>query len=93
MPIAALKKRLDIEAIEGSEQERVMRKPEKAGAIWKIFHPDDNGKIRDAIAEWKRIQVLVASDIYQSATARLGSLPWILVTAFGAFVAFWLQKV
>uniref|UniRef100_A0A9J2P2Y4 JmjC domain-containing protein n=1 Tax=Ascaris lumbricoides TaxID=6252 RepID=A0A9J2P2Y4_ASCLU len=52
----ALKKRLDIEAIEGSEQERVMRKPEKAGAIWKIFHPDDNGKIRDAIAEWKRIQ-------------------------------------
>uniref|UniRef100_A0A915C5Q0 JmjC domain-containing protein n=1 Tax=Parascaris univalens TaxID=6257 RepID=A0A915C5Q0_PARUN len=52
----ALKKRLDIEAIEGSERERVMRKPEKAGAIWKIFHPDDNGKIRDAIVEWKRIQ-------------------------------------
>ncbi|VDM37495.1 unnamed protein product, partial [Toxocara canis] len=54
--IKALERRLDTEAVDGAERERVMRKPEKAGAIWKIFHPDDNAKIRDAILEWRRIQ-------------------------------------
>lgn len=47
-----------MEGLTGYQRERAVRDPEKAGAIWKIFHPSDNGKIRAAIEEWKRMRVL-----------------------------------
>uniref|UniRef100_A0A915PM31 JmjC domain-containing protein n=1 Tax=Setaria digitata TaxID=48799 RepID=A0A915PM31_9BILA len=52
----AVEQRLDAEGFSGYHRERALREPEKAGAIWKIFHPTDNGKIRAAIEEWKRMK-------------------------------------
>ncbi|MCP9266457.1 Lysine-specific demethylase 3B [Dirofilaria immitis] len=50
-----VEQRLDAEGFRGYHRERALREPEKAGAIWKIFHPNDNMKIRAAIEEeeWK----------------------------------------
>ncbi|VIO85897.1 jmjC domain containing protein [Brugia malayi] len=52
----AVERRLDVEGIRGFHKERALREPEKAGAIWKIFHPSDNAKIRAAIMEWKEVK-------------------------------------
>lgn len=49
----AVEQRLDAEGIRGYHRERALREPEKAGAIWKIFHPSDTAKLRYAIQEWK----------------------------------------
>lgn len=48
-----MENRLDQEGITGYHKERALRDPQKAGAIWKIFHPSDNQKIREAIIQWK----------------------------------------
>lgn len=48
---------MDAEGIRGYHKERALREPEKAGAIWKIFHPTDNARIRAAIEEWKDMKV------------------------------------
>ncbi|VDK74886.1 unnamed protein product [Litomosoides sigmodontis] len=52
----AVELRLDAEGISGYQKERALREPEKAGAIWKIFHPSDNTRIRAAIEEWKEMK-------------------------------------
>ncbi|KAL3981454.1 JmjC domain hydroxylase family protein [Acanthocheilonema viteae] len=52
----AVEQRLDAEGIHGYHRERALREPEKAGAIWKIFHPSDNTRIRAAIEEWKEMK-------------------------------------
>uniref|UniRef100_A0A1I8EMR6 JmjC domain-containing protein n=1 Tax=Wuchereria bancrofti TaxID=6293 RepID=A0A1I8EMR6_WUCBA len=54
--MATVERRLDAEGIRGYHKERALREPEKAGAIWKIFHPSDNAKIRAAIVEWKEMK-------------------------------------
>ncbi|CAG9529913.1 unnamed protein product [Cercopithifilaria johnstoni] len=51
-----VEQRLDAEGIRGYHKERALREPEKAGAIWKIFHPSDNTRIRAAIEEWKEMK-------------------------------------
>ncbi|KAM3727072.1 Lysine-specific demethylase 3B [Dirofilaria immitis] len=51
-----VEQRLDAEGFRGYHRERALREPEKAGAIWKIFHPNDNMKIRAAIEEWKKMK-------------------------------------
>uniref|UniRef100_A0A8R1Y0I5 JmjC domain-containing protein n=1 Tax=Onchocerca volvulus TaxID=6282 RepID=A0A8R1Y0I5_ONCVO len=51
-----VEQRLNAEGFRGYHKERALREPEKAGAIWKIFHPNDNMKIRAAIEEWKEMK-------------------------------------
>lgn len=55
--ILVVEQRLNAEGFRGYHKERALREPEKAGAIWKIFHPNDNMKIRAAIEEWKEMKV------------------------------------
>lgn len=47
--------RLALEGVSDSEKERILKRPDKAGAIWKIFHPNDLSRLRDCIIEWKRL--------------------------------------
>ncbi|VDN56330.1 unnamed protein product [Dracunculus medinensis] len=55
-------KRLDIEKIQGTQRERALNNPSKVGALWKVFHPDDNEKLRKAIMEWKNIKEMEWDD-------------------------------
>lgn len=50
----ALEERLTLESVSDGEKERALKRPGKAGAIWKIFHPSDTLRLREAIMAWKR---------------------------------------
>ncbi|VDD89389.1 unnamed protein product [Enterobius vermicularis] len=46
--------RLDSEGVSESEKERALKRPDKAGALWKVFKPDDTLLLRNSIVDWKR---------------------------------------
>ncbi|VDN45654.1 unnamed protein product [Gongylonema pulchrum] len=59
--VLAVEKRLQLEGFDEEQKMRALRVPEKAGAIWKIFHPDDNEKLRAIINDWKKMRELNAA--------------------------------
>uniref|UniRef100_A0A0N5AKV0 JmjC domain-containing protein n=1 Tax=Syphacia muris TaxID=451379 RepID=A0A0N5AKV0_9BILA len=45
--------RLSLEGIPAEEKALLLKRPDKVGAIWKVFHPSDIDRLREAIIEWK----------------------------------------
>lgn len=50
-----------------SEKERALKRPDKAGALWKVFKPDDTLLLRNSIVDWKRQNVRHTFFIFQFA--------------------------